>query len=93
VLDQLGQAGPGWNRATSNRPRPTRSWSTPRGASSTAVSRRISTSLPDEQPWTVAEGTGTGELAGLRGEGGYLAAHGEAEIAFELRWSLEGPPG
>jgi hypothetical protein len=38
--------------------------------------------------WTVAEGTGTGELAGLRGEGGYLAAQGEAEVAFELRWSL-----
>jgi hypothetical protein len=38
--------------------------------------------------WTVAEGTGTGGLAGLRGEGGYLAAQGEAEVAFELRWSL-----
>jgi hypothetical protein len=38
--------------------------------------------------WTVAEGTGTGGLAGLRGEGGYMAAQGEAEVAFELRWSL-----
>jgi len=38
--------------------------------------------------WTVAEGAGTGELAGLRGEGGYLARQGEAEVAFELRWSL-----
>jgi hypothetical protein len=38
--------------------------------------------------WTVAEGTGTGELAGLRGTGGYVAAHGEDEVAFELRWSL-----
>jgi Protein of unknown function (DUF3224) len=44
--------------------------------------------------WTVEEGTGTGELAGLRGEGGYVATHGEPEVAFELRWSLEtGPPG
>jgi hypothetical protein len=39
--------------------------------------------------WTVAEGTGTGELAGLRGEGGYVAKQGEAEMAYELRWSLE----
>jgi hypothetical protein len=43
--------------------------------------------------WTVAEGTGTGELAGLRGEGGYLAGQGEDEVAFELRWSLEASPG
>ena len=34
------------------------------------------------------EGTGTGELAGLRGQGGYVAGQGEAEIGFELRWSL-----
>ena len=39
--------------------------------------------------WTVAEGTGTGDLAGLRGEGGYVAKQGEAEMAYELRWSLE----
>jgi hypothetical protein len=38
--------------------------------------------------WTVAEGTGTGELAGLRGQGGYVAGQGEADVAFELRWSL-----
>ena len=38
--------------------------------------------------WTVAEGTGTGELAGLRGEGGYLAKQGEAEVGYELRWSI-----
>ena len=37
--------------------------------------------------WTVAEGTGTGELAGLRGEGGYVAKQGEPEVAYELRWS------
>jgi uncharacterized protein DUF3224 len=38
--------------------------------------------------WTVVEGTGTGDLAGLRGEGGYLAKQGEPEVAYELRWSL-----
>ena len=42
--------------------------------------------------WTVAEGTGTGELAGLRGEGGYVANHGEPEVAWELRWSLGEAP-
>ncbi len=38
--------------------------------------------------WTVVEGTGTGDLAGLRGEGGYVAAQGEPEVAYELRWRL-----
>ena len=37
--------------------------------------------------WTVVEGSGTGELAGLQGEGGYVAKQGEPEIAYELRWS------
>jgi hypothetical protein len=36
----------------------------------------------------VAEGTGTGDLAGLRGEGGYVAKQGDPEVAYELRWSL-----
>jgi hypothetical protein len=38
--------------------------------------------------WTVAEGTGTGELAGVTGEGGYVARQGEPEVAYELRWSI-----
>jgi Protein of unknown function (DUF3224) len=38
--------------------------------------------------WTVVEGSGTGDLAGLRGEGGYQARQGEPEVAWELRWSL-----
>jgi Protein of unknown function (DUF3224) len=38
--------------------------------------------------WTVVEGTGTGDLAGLRGEGGYVANQGEPEVAYELRWRL-----
>ena len=37
--------------------------------------------------WTVVEGSGTGELAGLRGEGGYVAKQGEPEVAYELRWA------
>ena len=39
--------------------------------------------------WTVVEGSGTGDLAGLQGEGGYVARQGEPEVAWELRWSLE----
>jgi hypothetical protein len=35
-----------------------------------------------------ARTTWTGELAGLRGEGGYVARQGEAEVGYELRWSL-----
>ena len=38
--------------------------------------------------WTVVEGTGTGDLTGLTGEGGYVARQGEPEVAYELRWSL-----
>ena len=37
--------------------------------------------------WTVVEGTGTGDLAGLEGQGGYQARQGEPEVAYELRWS------
>ena len=37
--------------------------------------------------WTVVEGSGTGELAGLQGEGGYVAKQGEPEVTYELRWS------
>jgi hypothetical protein len=39
--------------------------------------------------WTVVERSGTGELAGLKGEGGYVARQGEPEVAWELRWSLD----
>jgi hypothetical protein len=38
--------------------------------------------------WTVVEGSGTGDLAGLKGEGGYVARQGESDVAWELRWSL-----
>ena len=39
--------------------------------------------------WTVVTGSGTGELASLTGQGGYLARQGEPEVAWELRWSIE----
>ena len=39
--------------------------------------------------WTVVGGSATGDLAGLRGEGGYVARQGAAEVPYELRWSLE----
>jgi len=38
--------------------------------------------------WTVVTGTGTGDLAGLEGEGGYVAKQGDPEVAYELRWSV-----
>ena len=38
--------------------------------------------------WTVVEGSATGDLAGLQGEGGYLAKQGDPEVAYELRWSI-----
>jgi Protein of unknown function (DUF3224) len=38
--------------------------------------------------WTVVEGTGTGDLAGLEGDGGYVAKQGDPEVAYELRWSI-----
>jgi Protein of unknown function (DUF3224) len=38
--------------------------------------------------WTVVEGTATGDLTGLQGEGGYVAKQGDPEVAYELRWSL-----
>jgi hypothetical protein len=39
--------------------------------------------------WSVVPGSGTGELAGLAGEGGYVARSGEAEIPYTLDYRLE----
>lgn len=39
--------------------------------------------------WAVVPGSGTGELAGLRGSGGYVAGHGEAAVAYRLDYSFE----
>ncbi len=42
-----------------------------------------------EVAWSVVPGSGTGELAGLRGDGGYRALHGEAAIALTLEYWFE----
>ena len=38
--------------------------------------------------WTVAPGSGTGQLTGLRGEGGIEAASGQAEIPYRLDYDF-----
>lgn len=39
--------------------------------------------------WTVVPGSGTGELTGLRGEGGYEAGHGQTEYPYRLDYSFD----
>lgn len=39
--------------------------------------------------WTVEPGSGTGELAGLRGEGRYVARQGESAIGYEFDYRFE----
>jgi Protein of unknown function (DUF3224) len=39
--------------------------------------------------WTVVPGSGTGELAGLRGTGGYVARHGASDVEYRLDYSFE----
>lgn len=39
--------------------------------------------------WTIEPGSGTGELAGVRGEGRYVARHGESAIGYELEYRFE----
>lgn len=39
--------------------------------------------------WSVAPGSATAELKGLRGEGGFTAAHGEAGISYTLDYYFE----
>ncbi len=38
--------------------------------------------------WSVVPGSGTGELADLRGYGGFVAEQGEQEVAYRLHYSL-----
>ena len=38
--------------------------------------------------WTVVPGSGTGQLTGLRGEGGIEAAGGQAEITYRLDYDF-----
>ena len=39
--------------------------------------------------WTVVPGSGTGELAGLRGSGGYIAGHGQSEVEYRLEYGFD----
>lgn len=39
--------------------------------------------------WTVVAGSGTGELAGLRGSGGYAAGHGQNDVEYRLDYRFE----
>jgi hypothetical protein len=38
----------------------------------------------------VVVGSGTGALTGIRGEGEYVASHGEKQSPYKLRWSIDG---
>jgi hypothetical protein len=42
-----------------------------------------------ETSWFVVPGSGTDELAGLRGEGGYKAGHGESAVTANLDYDFE----
>ena len=39
----------------------------------------------------VVTGSGTGALAGLSGEGEYIATHGQKQSPYALRWQIGGP--
>jgi hypothetical protein len=39
--------------------------------------------------WSVVPGSGTGELRGLRGEGGFPAQHGSSSVPYTLDYSFE----
>ncbi|MFJ7337020.1 DUF3224 domain-containing protein [Streptomyces sp. NPDC101110] len=39
----------------------------------------------------VVPGSGSGELTGLTGEGGFTARHGETEVAYRFAYTLEEP--
>jgi hypothetical protein len=40
--------------------------------------------------WSVVAGSGTEQLRGLRGEGGYVAQHGDPNVPITLDYSFEG---
>lgn len=42
-----------------------------------------------EATWFVVPGSGTGELRGLRGEGGFVAKHGERRTPFTFDYDFE----
>jgi len=39
--------------------------------------------------WSVVPGSGTDGLKGLRGEGGYIARHGEGKVPFTLDYEFD----
>jgi hypothetical protein len=39
--------------------------------------------------WSVVQGSATGDLRGLRGEGGYIAHHGEPSASYTLDYDFE----
>ncbi len=39
--------------------------------------------------WTVVPGSGTGDLAGLRGQGSYTAYHGQQPVPFTFDYDFE----
>ena len=42
-----------------------------------------------EARWSVVPGSGTGELRGLRGAGGFVARHGEEQATYTLDYDLD----
>jgi hypothetical protein len=39
--------------------------------------------------WSVVPGSGTGELQGLQGEGGFVARHGEGKVPYTLNYEFK----
>ena len=39
--------------------------------------------------WSIVPDSGTGDLVGLRGQGSYVAHHGESRVPFTLDYSFE----
>jgi hypothetical protein len=39
--------------------------------------------------WSVVPGSGTGDLRGLRGEGGFAAEHGKSTVPYTLDYEIE----
>jgi len=38
----------------------------------------------------IVAGSGTGALAGLSGEGEYIATHGQKQSPYSIRWRIDG---
>ncbi|HET9016282.1 MAG TPA: DUF3224 domain-containing protein [Thermomicrobiaceae bacterium] len=42
-----------------------------------------------EAHWTIVPGSGTEDLRGLRGEGGFVARHGEEQASYTLDYAID----